>query len=80
MTKLELSRFFWQLGTRFRGHYCGERFKKESMYGQSATTKKSGCCRNVAVSGGLTVLQTHLRRGGLNRDGGGLIEREAYFI
>ena len=72
MTKLELSRLFWQLGTRFRGHYCGERFKKESMYGQSATTKKSGCCRNVAVSGGLTVLQTHLRRGGggLNRDGG----------
>ena len=51
------------------------------MYGQSATTKKSGCCRNIAVSGGLTVLQTHLRRGGGGLiEMGGLIEREAYFI
>ena len=29
-----------------------ERFKQESMYGLSAGTKKSGCCREVAVSGG----------------------------
>ena len=31
-----------------------ERFKQDSMYGLS--TKKSGCCREVAVSGGWTVL------------------------
>ena len=29
-----------------------ERFKQESMYGLSTGTKKSGCCREVAVSGG----------------------------
>ena len=32
----------------------------DSLPGQ----KKSGCCRDMAVCGGLTVLQTHLRRGG----------------
>ena len=33
-----------------------ERFKQESVYGLS--TKKSGCCREVTVSGGWTVLLT----------------------
>ena len=32
-----------------------ERFKQELMYGLSARTKKCGCCREVAVSGGSTV-------------------------
>ena len=32
-----------------------ERFKQELMYGLSAGTKKSGCCKEVAVSGGSTV-------------------------
>ena len=32
-----------------------ERFKQELMYGLSAGTKKCGCCREVAVSGGSTV-------------------------
>ena len=34
-----------------------ERFKQEVMYGLSAGTKKSGFCREVAVSGGSTVLE-----------------------
>ena len=33
-----------------------ERFKQDSMYGLS--TKKTGCCREVTVSGGWTVLLT----------------------
>ena len=33
-----------------------ERFKQELMYGLSARTKKCGRCREVAVSGGSTVL------------------------
>ena len=33
-----------------------ERFKQESVYGLS--TKKTGCCREEAVSGGWTVLLT----------------------
>ena len=33
-----------------------ERFKEESMYGLSAGIKKSGRCREVAVTGGSTVL------------------------
>ena len=32
-----------------------ERFKQEPMYGLSAGTKISGCCREVAVSGSSTV-------------------------
>ena len=32
-----------------------ERFKLELMYGLSVGTKKSGRCREVAVSGGSTV-------------------------
>ena len=32
-----------------------ERFKQELMYGLSTGTKKSGCCKEVAVSGGSTV-------------------------
>ena len=32
-----------------------ERLKQEVMYGLSARTKKSGRCREVAVSGGSTV-------------------------
>ena len=40
------------------------------MYGQSAGTKKSGCCKDVAVSEGSSVLQTHLRMGSLIRMGG----------
>ena len=35
-----------------------ERFKQESMYGLFA--KKSGCCREVAVSGGSTVTKLKL--------------------
>ena len=38
-----------------------------------------GCCRDVAVSEGLTVLRTHLRRGSLI-EMGGLFERGAYLI
>ena len=37
-----------------------ERFKQELMYGLSAGTKKCGCCREVDVSGGSTVLSTIL--------------------
>ena len=32
-----------------------ERFKQEPMYGLSTGTKINGCCREVAVSGSLTV-------------------------
>ena len=32
-----------------------ERFKQEPMFGLSAGIKKSGHCREVAVSGGSTV-------------------------
>ena len=49
------------------------------MYGQSAGTKKSGCCGDVAFSEGSTVLQTHLRRGSFI-EMGGLFERGAYLI
>ena len=38
-----------------------ERFKQELMYGLSAGTKKSGRNREVAVSGGSTVLVLHCR-------------------
>ena len=34
-----------------------ERFEQEAMYGLSAETKKSGCCGEVDVSGGLAVLK-----------------------
>ena len=51
---------FLQLGTRFSGKInCScrevavtERFEQESKYRLSAVTKKSDCCREVAVSGG----------------------------
>ena len=58
-----VERLFWQLGTHFSGRCrCRkvavvERFKQEVMYGLSAGTKKSGRCREVAVSGGSTVLE-----------------------
>ena len=39
-----------------------ERFKQESMYGLSA--KKSGCCGDVAVSGGLIAGSRGGTRGG----------------
>ena len=32
-----------------------ERFKQEAIYGLSAETKKSRCCGQVDVSGGLAV-------------------------
>ena len=35
-----------------------ERFRQELMYGLSTGTKKSGRCREVAVSGGSTVHQS----------------------
>ena len=56
-----VERLFWQLGTHFSGRCrCREvavveRFKQELMYGLSAGIKKCGRCREVAVSGGLTV-------------------------
>ena len=34
-----------------------ERFKQVSMYGLSAGTKKKGHCREVAVTGGSTVVK-----------------------
>ena len=36
-----------------------ERFKQEPIFGLSGRTKISGHCREVAVSGGLTVLHVH---------------------
>ena len=39
-----------------------ERFKQESMYGLSA--EKSGCCGDVAVSGGLIAGSRGGTRGG----------------
>ena len=38
-----------------------ERFKQELMYGLSAGARKSGRCREVAVSGGSTVVSALLR-------------------
>ena len=58
MTILDFFVGRWQLGTRFSGHFpCTEvaiveTFKLESMYGQH---KKSGCYREVAISGDFTV-------------------------
>ena len=51
----------WQLGTRFSDHFpCTEvaiveKFKLESMYGLPARTQKSGCYREVAISGDFIV-------------------------
>ena len=56
-----VERLFWQLGMHLSGRCrCREvavveRFTQEVMYGLSAGTKKGGRCREVAVSGGLTV-------------------------
>ena len=53
-----VERLFWQLGKPFSGRYrCTEvavleRFKKQSTYGLSIRTKKSGRCEEVATSGG----------------------------
>ena len=33
-----------------------ERFEQESMYGLSAWSKEGGCCGEVVVSGGSTLL------------------------
>ena len=54
----------YQLGTRLSGHFpCTEvaivkRFKLESMYGLPARTRKSGCYREVAISGDFAVFCT----------------------
>ena len=64
-----VERLFWQLGAPF-GRYCCtevavvERFKKESTYGLSIRTKKSGHCEEVATSGGSNFPgeKTHITR------------------
>ena len=65
---------FWQLGTYFSGR-CRrrevavvERFKQELMYELSAGTKKCGRCREVAVSGGLTVVFLWMNSKGCSGD------------
>ena len=52
-----VERLFWQLGTdALVAVTVVEMFKQESMYGLSAGTKKSGRCREGAVSGGSTTI------------------------
>ena len=52
-----------------------ERLKQESMYGLSA--KKSGRCREVAVSGGSTVIKEYygIRRSGSSNAKGSISYR-----
>ena len=82
-----VERLFWQLGAPFSGRYrCTEvavveRFKKESIYGLSTTTKKSGHCEEVATSGGSNFLgeKTHITRDMRFPGGGTHITRDMCF-
>ena len=71
LLSLQLLKKFWLLSRGYFGSWghalvavaVVERFKQGPMYGLSAGTKISGCCRGVAVSGSSTDrdLKTLLR-------------------